>query len=76
LRNGSKKELTFVYARHGSRFRIAQGFDLEYRIVRPEGSIWWIRDRRFPAKDAPVKVYRIAGVAEDISERKRAEEAL
>jgi PAS domain S-box-containing protein len=53
-----------------------QGFEVEYRIVRPDGSVRWIRDRRFPVKDESGKVYRIAGIAEDITERKRAEQTL
>ena len=42
-------------------------YDEEYRIVRPDGSIRWIRDRGFPVKDDTGKVYRIAGIAEDIT---------
>jgi PAS domain S-box-containing protein len=45
----------------------------EYRIVRPDGSIRWIRDRAFPVRDESGSIYRIAGIAEDITERKRAE---
>jgi PAS domain S-box-containing protein len=51
-------------------------YDKEYRITRPDGEIRWIRDRAFPIRDDAGKVYRIAGVAEDISDRKRSEEAL
>src|SRR2546421_3252123 len=47
-------------------------YDEEYRIVRPDGSMRWIRDRAFPVSDSEGRVYRIAGVAEDITERKRA----
>ena len=43
----------------------------EYRIVRPDGSVRWIRDRAFPIRNASGQVYRIAGIAEDITERKR-----
>ncbi len=50
--------------------------DIEYRIVRPDGSVRWIRDRGFPIKDESGKVYRVAGVAEDITERRHAEQAL
>jgi len=46
----------------------------EYRIVRPDGSIRWIRDRAFPVRDADGIVHRIAGVAEDITESKRGAE--
>jgi PAS domain S-box-containing protein len=53
-----------------------QRSEVEYRIVRPDGSVRWIRDRGFPVKDASGKVYRIAGVAEDITERKQVEMAL
>ncbi|HUE12590.1 MAG TPA: PAS domain-containing protein [Planctomycetaceae bacterium] len=50
--------------------------DEEYRIVTPEGSVRWIRNRAFPVKDAEGQVFRMAGIAEDITEKKRAEEAL
>ena len=49
-------------------------FDIEYRIVRPDGSIRWLHDRGFPVYDEKGEVYRIAGAAQDITERKRAEE--
>ena len=42
-------------------------YDEKYRIVRPDGSIRWIRDRAFPVKDEAGSVYRIAGIAEDIT---------
>lgn len=48
----------------------------EYRILRPDGSERWIRARAFPVRDAGGKVHRIAGIAEDITERKQAEEKL
>ncbi|MDZ7960331.1 MAG: ATP-binding protein [Aulosira sp. DedQUE10] len=46
----------------------------EYRIVRPDGTIRWICDRGFLIRDGNAQPYRIAGVAEDISERKQAEQ--
>jgi two-component system cell cycle sensor histidine kinase/response regulator CckA len=46
----------------------------EYRIVRPDGSVRWISARAFPVWDEQGEVYRITGIAEDITERKRAEE--
>ena len=45
-------------------------YDEEYRIVRPDGSIRWIRDRAFPVKNEAGEVYRLAGIAEDITEQK------
>jgi len=45
----------------------------EFRILRPDGSIRWILSRAFPVPDESGKVYRIAGIAEDITVRKQAE---
>jgi PAS domain S-box-containing protein len=44
--------------------------------VRPDGSVRWVSDRGFAIKNKSGKVVRIAGIAEDITERKRAEVAL
>lgn len=49
------------------------GMDQEYRVVRPDGSIRWIRDRAFPVKDETGQIYRFAGIAQDITVRKQAE---
>jgi PAS domain S-box-containing protein len=64
----------------GDRERIAkvaltaQGpYDHSYRIIRPDGSIRWIRDHGFPVHDKWGKFIRVAGFAEDITERKVAE---
>jgi PAS domain S-box-containing protein len=48
----------------------------EYRIIRPDGSLRWINDSSVPITDQTGKVYRICGVAEDITERIYAEESL
>lgn len=47
--------------------------DEEYRVVRPDGSIRWVRDHGFVVRDLDGQPYRLAGVAEDITDRKRAE---
>jgi diguanylate cyclase (GGDEF)-like protein/PAS domain S-box-containing protein len=46
-------------------------YNEEYRIVRPDGEVRWISDRAFPVRDDKGGIYRIAGVARDITERKR-----
>lgn len=51
-------------------------YDEEYRIVRPDGSIRWIRDRGFPIQDRAGIPYRVVGIAEDITNRKLTEAAL
>jgi PAS domain S-box-containing protein len=45
-------------------------YDEEYRILRPDGSVRLVRDRAFPIRDNAGTVYRIAGIADDITERK------
>jgi len=50
--------------------------DEEYRIVRPDGAIRWIRGRTFPVQNAKGKFYRLVGIAEDITEFKRIEQTL
>ncbi len=55
----------------------AQGtYDEEYRILQPDGSVRWIRDRAFPVRDASGQVYRITGIAEDVTERRQAEDLI
>ncbi len=49
-------------------------FDQEYRIVLPNGDVRWVRDRGFPIDDGAGAVDRIAGIAEDVTDRKRREE--
>ena len=43
---------------------------------RPDGSVRWVRDRAFPIKDASGRFYRMAGIAEDITDARNAEHAL
>jgi PAS domain S-box-containing protein len=56
--------------------RQSQGeyFDQEYRIVRPDGQIRWIWARTFPICNDLGQAYRLVGIAEDITERKQADE--
>ena len=48
----------------------------EYRIVRDDGSVRWIKDRAFPVRGESGEVYRMVGLAEDVTERKQAEQDL
>jgi PAS domain S-box-containing protein len=49
-------------------------YDEEYRVVRSDGSICWVRDRAFPVRNETGEICRIVGIAEDITQRKLAEE--
>jgi PAS domain S-box-containing protein len=48
----------------------------EYRIIRPDNTIGWIWDRAFPIRNQLGEVYRMAGIAEDVTDRKQTEEGL
>ena len=48
----------------------------EFRIVRPDKSVRWIRSRAFPIRNSKGEIYRVCGVSTDITERKQAREAL
>jgi PAS domain S-box-containing protein len=62
---------------HAARERQCRGeYEEEYRIVRRDGAVRWIHDRAFPIRDAAGEVYRIVGVAADITARKAAEAAI
>ena len=51
-------------------------YAVEYRIVRPDGAVRWIHDRGFPVLDQHGIVYRLVGIAEDITKRRTREEQL
>jgi two-component system, NarL family, sensor histidine kinase UhpB len=53
-----------------------QEFEIEYRIITSGGEIRWLRDRGFPIRNQAGQTYRMGGVAEDITERKGAEDRL
>jgi len=52
------------------------GYNVEYRITRPDGGMRWVADRGFPIRDGAGTVVRIAGFARDISQRKATEQRL
>ncbi|MEH1965580.1 PAS domain S-box protein [Nostoc sp.] len=55
---------------------INESVSIEYRILRPDGSMRWIWDRGFAMYDEQGKVQYYGGIAEDITERKLSEESL
>ncbi len=57
---------------------IEQGspYDEEYRMIRPDGSLIWVRDRGYPVRDESGQIYRAAGIVQDITARKQQEEEL
>jgi PAS domain S-box-containing protein len=63
---------------HGIFLRQLQGepVESEYRISTPCGKEKWIRDRAFLVRDEDGNAIRIAGIAEDITERRQTDRAL
>jgi PAS domain S-box-containing protein len=51
-------------------------FNEVYRIFRPDGELRWIHHRGFPIEDETGRVYRMAGIAEDITAHKLSDVAL
>jgi PAS domain S-box-containing protein len=45
-------------------------WDFEYRIVRPDATVLWVRDRGYPIRDAQGNLTGMAGTATDITARK------
>ena len=56
--------------------RLDGTYSEEYRIIRPDGSMRWIWDRNFVIRNEFGDIQSIAGVAEDITERKKAQDGL
>jgi PAS domain S-box-containing protein len=53
-----------------------QQFEIEFRVLWPDGSTHWIRDRSFPIRSQNDQTERIVGISEDITERRLTDEAL
>ena len=53
-----------------------ESYEDEYRITRTDGYVVWVSSRGYAERGADGKVERVIGVAQDVSEIKRAEQAL
>ena len=45
-------------------------YEIEYRVVHSNGETRWVAERAFPVRDARERIVRLAGIVNDISERK------
>ncbi|WP_159790646.1 PAS domain S-box protein [Sodalinema gerasimenkoae] len=55
---------------------VSDHYSREYRLLNSDGTLRWIRARAFPVRDQADHIYRIVGIAEDVSDIKLAEAAL
>ncbi len=53
-----------------------RGYEIEYRTIRPDGSIRWVKDRVSPVIDCGKEGSRVLKFIEDITENKQIEETL
>lgn len=53
-----------------------QPFDINYRIITPNNKLKWIRDRTFPIYNQQGVIYRVAGIATDITDTVRLQQEL
>jgi PAS domain S-box-containing protein len=51
-------------------------FELEHQVIRPDGSLGWTFSRAIPILDSDGRITQWLGAASDVTDRKRAEEAL
>jgi PAS domain S-box-containing protein len=51
-------------------------YNEEYRVLRPDGSLRWVRDHGFPVHDDAGNLAYVAGIAEDITADRAAREEL
>jgi PAS domain S-box-containing protein len=58
--------------------QVIQGrlYDVEYRVIRPDGSVRFVQSMGEPIRNADGAVIRLAGALLDITERKQTEDAL
>ncbi len=53
-----------------------EAFTGEFRVLWPDATERWVWDRGFPIRDGAGAVYRVAGITQDITERKAAEQEI
>ncbi len=55
---------------------VTGAYEEDFRIVQPDGEVRWLHERAFPIHDEEGEVYRVAGIAIDVTRRKQDERAL
>jgi len=70
------EDLAFVKDESQAAAEGRRPYDVEHRIVRPDGALRWVHQRAEIERDSAKKPVRMIGVCQDITGRKLAEEAL
>ncbi|MBN9409880.1 MAG: PAS domain S-box protein [Burkholderiales bacterium] len=50
-----------------------QQSDIQYRVIRPDGSVRWVQDHSYPVAGPAGEPERVVGIARDITPRKQAD---
>jgi two-component system, cell cycle sensor histidine kinase and response regulator CckA len=53
-----------------------QPYDIEHRVIRPDGGVRWVHEKATILRDAQRRVIRMVGTVQDITERRLLEEQL
>ena len=61
------EDRTAIEDLHASIANGIDNWDVEYRIVRPDGEVRWLHERAFPVAAPGGSAFRIAGIVEDIT---------
>ena len=56
--------------------QLTGGYDIEYRVLRPDGSQSWVRDHAFPVFSDDDTLSLVVGVVDDITEIRQAKDIL
>ncbi|MGL5097426.1 MAG: PAS domain-containing protein, partial [Planctomycetia bacterium] len=66
-----RKEVAWAFLNSAAR----GSYDMEYRLLRPNGVVRWVHDRGFPIRDAATdEVKQIVGITEDVTDLKEAQD--
>jgi PAS domain S-box-containing protein len=69
------RDLVVAYLKEKTKGDVEEIIFPEYRIIHSDWSIRWISARGYPVYNEEGKLYRIVGIAEDITEKKQSEKA-
>ncbi len=70
------RDLPRVAAAVSARIDRDVDYDIEYRVIWPDGTVRWIHARGDLVRNAAGEALRMAGVLQDVTARRQAEEAL
>jgi two-component system aerobic respiration control sensor histidine kinase ArcB len=76
LHPDDKKRFENELSQRNENVSMQERYEIEYRIIRPDGEIRWIKDSAFPIYNTQKTFIGFAGIAEDITKDKYYEQSL